>query len=416
MIPSSPEIERAVIGQILLEPGLLRKNGPEETDFHNGALRRVYRTMKETFQERQGIDLPLLADSLTGDDLQTLNDISSEFFTTENFCLHVARLKELSAKRKLQTLCVEAAGKIPERPLDESLLKIRGGLSEIVKGQGAESISGDRLAAEGWRRIEERAKRQGVLSGIPCGVESLDAHLDGLQPCELIIIAGRPGMGKTALALSFQASAARAGFPGGFLSLEMGQGQIEARLLSSLSAVPLWKIRKGNLSAAEWEKITAGASELNALPIRFIFGVRNLRDVVSAMIRLVENEGAKILFLDYLQLVRAEGAQNREREIGMISGELKALAVSLQVPIVALSQLSRAPEKREDRRPGLADLRDSGSLEQDADTVILLFREDINEPKGKIDFIVAKGRNTGGGTFTGYFDGDIQQFQEAGKD
>lgn len=125
----------------------------------------------------------------------------------------------------------------------------------------------------------------------------------------------------------------------------------------------------------------------------------------------MENEGAKILFLDYFQLVKAEGAQNREREISMISGELKSLAVSLKVPLIALSQLSRAPEKREDRRPGLSDLRDSGSLEQDADNVILLFRENISELKGPVDFIIAKGRNTGGGTFQGIFDGETQRFE-----
>lgn len=413
-IPSSPEVERAVIGQILLEPDLIRKGGLREPDFQEGSLRRIYKAMEELFSKGQGLDLPLLSNHLTGDDLQTLNQISTETFTTDNFPLHVSRLRELSAKRRLQSLCAEAAGKVSEHTLEEVLLRVKGGLSEILQDQGGDSITAAEMAAAGWKRIEERAKRRGTLSGVPCGLKPLDDHLDGFQPCELNLIAGRPGTGKTAFSLSSLLSAAREGFPGGFLSLEMGQGQIESRLLSNLSGVPLWKIRKGFLDSGEWDRITAGSNVLNSLPLRFRFEVRNLRYVISSMIQLVEVEGAKILFLDYLQLAKAEGAQNREREISMISGELKGLAVSLRVPIVALSQLSRAPEKREDRRPGLADLRDSGSLEQDADNVILLFREDINESRGPIEFIVAKGRNTGEGTFTGYFDGETQRFSGEG--
>jgi replicative DNA helicase len=315
----SPEIEKAVLGQILLEPGLLRKGALEEADFHNGAFRRVYRAMKDTLREQQAIDLPLLADSLNAEDLETLSRVSSETFTTENFPLHIARLKELSAKRKLQTMCAEVAEKIPEGSLDEILLKIKRGLSEILRGQGGDSITAAEMAAAGWRAIEERAKRRGTLSGVPCGFKPLDDHLDGFQDSELSIIAARPSIGKTAFSLQCLLTAAKAGFLGTFLSLEMGQGQIEGRLLSTLSGVPLWKIRKGFLEPGEWDRITAAANILNSLPIRFIFGVRNLRDVISSMIRLVEVEKAKILFLDYLQLVKAEGAQNREREIGMIS-------------------------------------------------------------------------------------------------
>ena len=412
IIPHSPEIERAVIGQILLEPDLLRKGGVREADLHGAPLRRIYKAMESLFRKGQGIDLPLLADQLSKEDLQTANSISSEIFSTDNFPLHVARLKELSAKRKLQTLCAEAAGKIPERSLDEILLKVKTGLSEIITGQGAESITSAEMAAQGWKWIEERARSRGSLSGIPCGLKALDDHMDGFQPSELNLIAARPGIGKTAFSLHCLLTAAQAGFPGAFLSLEMGQSQIEARLLSCLSGVHLWKIRKGILGAGEWDKITAGSNILNSLPVRFVFGLRNLRDVISSMIANVENEGTKILFLDYLQLMRADGAQNREREISMMSGELKSLAISLRVPIVCLSQLSRASERREDRRPGLSDLRDSGSIEQDADTVLFLYRESIAEPKGEVEFIVAKGRNTGCGTFTGFFDGETQRFRE----
>jgi replicative DNA helicase len=409
--PQSPEIEAAVIGQLLQKPDLLKKSGLKEADFEGAAFRRIYRAMEELFRKGQGFDITLLTEKLSKEDLVILDGAGSEVFSFENFPLHASRLKELSSKRSLQYLALEIIRGIDDRTLGESLIKARRGLSEILEGQGGDSITAAEMAAAGWKRTEERAKRRGELSGVPCGLKPLDDHLDGFQPCELSIIAARPGIGKTAFCLHCLLTAARVKVPGAFLSLEMGEGQIQDRLLSSLSGVPLWRIRKGILGDGEWDKITGAASILNGFPFRFIFGVRNLRDAISSMIRLVETEGARILFLDYLQLVKAEGAQNREREISLISGELKSLAVSLRVPIVALSQLSRAPEKREDRRPGLADLRDSGSLEQDADNVILLFREDINKPKGKVEFIVAKGRNTGGGTFQGVFDGETQRFE-----
>jgi replicative DNA helicase len=412
IFPQSPEIERAVIGELLQKPDLLKKAGLREADFEGAAFRRIYRAMEELFGKGQGFDITLLTEKLNKEDLVILDGAGSEALSIENFPLHTSRLKELSSKRSLQYLSLEVIRGIEDRTLGESLLRARRGLSEILQGQGGDSITAAEMAADGWRRIEERAKRRGTFSGVPCGLKPLDDHLDGFQPSELSIIAARPSIGKTAFSLHCLLTAAQAGFPGAFISLEMGQSQIESRLLSNLSTVPLWKIRKGFLDSGEWDKITAGSNILNSLPLRFIFGVRNLREVISSMIGLAENEGAKILFLDYLQLVKAEGAQNREREISMISGELKSLAVSLRVPVIALSQLSRAPEKRDDRRPGLADLRDSGSLEQDADNVILLFREDINKPRGEVEFIVAKGRNTGTATFHGIFNGEFQQFSE----
>ncbi len=416
VIPQSPEIERAVIGQLLLEPDLLRKAGLRAEDFRNRTLQRIFRAMAGLFQKKQTFDLPLLAGYLGQTDFEILNKISSESFTTINFPSHASQLRELSAKRKLQVLFAEAAEDLSKRESKEIYLKVRQGSSEIMAGQGAESITGAEMAAHGWKWIQERAERKGNLAGIPCGLKPLDEHLDGFWETELYLIAARPSVGKSAFAQHCLLSAARAGFPGAFLSLEMGQIQIEHRILSNLSGIPLWKIRKGLLKQEEWDKIGLAANALCCLPIRFSFGARNLKDVISTAINFVENHEVKILFLDYLQLVSADGAQNREREVSMISGEMKGLAASLKVPVIALSQLSRAPEKREDRRPSLADLRDSGSLEQDADNVILLYRESISEPRGEVEFIIAKGRNCGTGTIKAFFDGETQRFRESEND
>ena len=412
IFPQSPEIEVAVIGQLIQNPNLLKKAGLKESDFEKSPHRRIYRAMEELFHKSKGFDIPLLAEKLSKEDLVILDGAGSETFSRENFPIHVSKLKEASSKRSLQYLALEIIRGLGDRTLEESILKAKRGLSEILQGQGADSITAAEMAAAGWKRIEDRASRKGTLSGIPCGLRCLDDHLDGFQECELTIIAARPGIGKTAFSLHCLLTAAQAGFPGAFLSLEMGWGQITDRLHSTLSGIPLWKIRRGLLGPEEWEKITDASNTFNSLPVRFVFDARNLKDVISTIIGQVENHGVKILFLDYLQLIKAEGAQNREREISLISGEMKSLSKALKVPVVALSQLSRNPERREDKRPNLADLRDSGSLEQDADNVILLYREDLTQAEGAIDFIVAKGRNTGVGTFTGYFEGEIQKFLE----
>jgi len=416
IIPYSPEIEQAVIGQLLLEPGLLKKSGLKEDDFRGNALRRIFRAMVDLFRKNQTFDLPFLGGYLVPADLEILNKISSESFTTINFLSHVSQLRELSTKRNLQALFAKAAEELGKREAKEIYLNVRQGSSEIMGGRGAESSTGAEMAAHGWKWIQERAERKGDLAGIPSGLNPLDEHLDGFLDTELSLIAARPSVGKSAFAQHCLLSAARAGFPGAFLSLEMGQIQIEHRILSNLSGIPLWKIRKGLLKQEEWDKIGGAANTLCSLPIRFSFGARNLKDVISTAINFVENHEVKILFLDYIQLVRADGAQNREREVSMISGELKGLATSLKVPVIALSQLTRAPEKREDRRPTLADLRDSGSLEQDADNVILLYREDISQPRGEVEFIVAKGRNCGTGTIKAFFDGETQRFRESEND
>ena len=170
----SPEIERAVIGQFLLDSELLKKAGLKEDDFRNIAFRRIFKSMACLYQKGQAFDLPLLAERLDPTDFDILNRISSEIFTTANFPSHVSQLRELSAKRKLQLLCADAAKGLYDKELKEVVLKVRQGTSEIMAGQGTESITGAEMAAHGWKWVEERAKRMGTLAGIPCGLKPLD--------------------------------------------------------------------------------------------------------------------------------------------------------------------------------------------------------------------------------------------------
>ncbi len=407
--PHSLELERALIGQILLEPSLLKKSALREGDFYTTGLRRVFVEIENIARRGETPDLLTLSEKLSPQELQAANECMTEAVSAVNFPFQARRLSDLTARRRLQKICFESAEKLNDAEISDVLMRIRDEMGRIISGQGSQTVDGKEIALQAWTHTENRAKHGTRLSGIPTGVQGIDSITDGYQAAELTIPAGRPSTGKTAFALSGILTAAQAGFPAGFISIEMGSTQIGLRLQACLSEIPMWKLRKGQ--GVDWERLATTSNTLSLLPLHFVFGIRNLRDVISSIVDLVESKGAKIVFVDYLQLIRADGAQNREREISMISGELKALAVSLKVPIVCLSQLSRAPEKREDRRPGLADLRDSGSIEQDADLVIFLYRWSITEPKGPVEFIIAKGRNCGCGTVKGYFDGDIQRFK-----
>ena len=284
-------------------------------------------------------------------------------------------------------------------------------------------------------RIAEAAhKRQGLLSGVPTGFRDLDGRLGGLHPSDLIILAGRPSMGKTALATNMAFNAARAwrsetdadggrarttdGAIIGFFSLEMSREQLATRILAEQTRIPSDRIRRGMVAADKFTDLVTASRELQRLPM-YIDDTPALS--ISAMRtrarRLKRQHGLDMIVIDYLQLIApSPGSRhdNRVQELSEITRGLKTLAKELEVPVLALSQLSRAVEQREDKRPQLADLRESGTIEQDADVVILLHREDAydrNSPRqGEADFIVAKHRNGPTKTITVAFQGHYSRF------
>ena len=267
--------------------------------------------------------------------------------------------------------------------------------------------------------IEAAKGRDGTMTGVPTGFAELDDLTNGLHPGQLIIVAARPALGKSTLALDFaRAASIKNDLPSIIFSLEMGRSEIAMRLLSAESSVPLQGMRKGILDPRDWTAIANTRGRINDAPL-YIDDSPNMTlvEIRAKCRRLKQRIGLKMVIIDYLQLMTSgKRVESRQQEVSEFSRALKLLSKELQVPVVALSQLNRGPEQRQDKMPALSDLRESGSLEQDADMVILLHRESAyekdNPRAGEADFIVAKHRNGPTKTITVAFQGHFSRFQD----
>ena len=267
--------------------------------------------------------------------------------------------------------------------------------------------------------IEAAKGRDGSMTGVPTGFSELDDLTNGLHPGQLIIIAARPALGKSTLALDFaRAASIKHDMPSIFFSLEMGRSEIAMRLLSAESAVPLQNMRKGTVDSRDWTTIAATRGRINDAPL-YIDDSPNMTlvEIRAKCRRLKQKVGLKLIIIDYLQLMTSgKKVESRQQEVSEFSRALKLLAKEIQVPVIALSQLNRGPEQRADKMPAISDLRESGSLEQDADMVILLHRESAyekdNPRAGEADLIVAKHRNGPTRTVTVAFQGHFSRFTD----
>ena len=265
--------------------------------------------------------------------------------------------------------------------------------------------------------IESIGSRGGQMTGVPTGFADLDALTNGLHPGQMVVIAARPAVGKSALALDFARSATiRHNQPTVLFSLEMGRNEITMRLLAAEAKVPMNLMRTGQLSDDDWNRLARRMSEVVDAPL-FIDDSPNmsLMEIRAKCRRLKQRHELKMVIIDYLQLMSSpKRVENRQQEVSEMSRSLKLLAKELEVPVIALSQLNRGPEQRQDKKPMLSDLRESGSIEQDADVVILLHREDAYEKEspraGEADLIVAKHRNGPTATVTVAFQGHYSRF------
>jgi len=256
------------------------------------------------------------------------------------------------------------------------------------------------IVKDSFKTIEKLYERKELVTGVPTGFTELDRLTAGLQDSDLVILAGRPSMGKTALALNFATYAAvEMNIPCAVFSLEMSKEQLVQRLLCCEAKVSGSKLRGGFLTETDWPKLTRAAGAISEAPI-YIDDTPaiNVLEMRAKSRRLQKEKGIKLIIVDYLQLMRGLGRiESREREIAEISGSLKALAKELRVPVLALSQLNRAVENRQDKRPQMADLRESGSIEQDADVIMFVYRDEVynreSPEKGTAEVIIGKQRN-----------------------
>ncbi|SEB71615.1 primary replicative DNA helicase [Paramicrobacterium humi] len=267
--------------------------------------------------------------------------------------------------------------------------------------------------------IEAAKNRDGSMTGVPTGFSGLDQLTNGLHPGQMIIIAARPALGKSTLALDFaRAAAIKHNMPTIFFSLEMGRSEIAMRLMSAEGSVPLQNMRKGTLDARDWTTIASIRGKINDAPL-YIDDSPNMTlvEIRAKCRRLKQRVGLKMVVIDYLQLMTSgKRVESRQQEVSEFSRALKLLAKELGVPVIALSQLNRGPEQRQDKKPALSDLRESGSIEQDADMVVLLHRESAyekdNPRAGEADLIVAKHRNGPTDTVTVAFQGHFSRFTD----
>jgi len=403
--PHNLEAEQQILGAILIENNLIRKIDIGIEDFYAQKHKQIFQAMIQLDMDGLPIDMISLKEKGI-DDLSFLSSLAMNIVTTANIDYHSKIVKEDANKRKLRTVCLKALSDIPEQTIDTVLGEMRGGISSLVKGRGSNIISCREIALELNEFIERRAKNQHSLSGVPSGFSDLDELTDGFQGGEQIIIAARPGVGKSSLAM---ACAENAGVPVGVISIEMGGHQLGIRTLSSLSQVELWRLRKGILSDLNWAQVRSGLVSLSELPIYFSFSSKTTIEIERTITQMLEAFDCRMIIVDYLQLTKGSEPKKREQEVAEVSRTLKLEAVANNIPIISLSQLNRQVEQRENKRPILSDLRESGAIEQDADVVIFLYREKPDSPVMEVN--IAKGRNCGLGSLKLYFNADTMTFR-----
>ena len=430
--PQNLDAESSVLGGILLENEavnqVLELLRPE--DFYRESHRKVFRAIVELSDRSEPVDLITLSDCLKSrGELEAVGGTAylaslADFVPTAANISHYARIvREKSILRSLITTATEIAtrGYEEQGNVEEFLDSAEKVIFDISEKKiKASFVAVGDMIKDTLKTVEKLYERKEMVTGVPTGYNDLDKLTAGLQPAELIIVAGRPGMGKTAFALNIAANAAFTGAGVAVFSLEMAKEQLVLRMLCSEARVDSSKVRSGYLGERDFPQLAKAAGRLHEAPIYIddtpAISVLELRAKAR---RLVRDRSKKIglIVVDYLQLMRGMGtASNREQEISEISRSLKALAKELSVPVIALSQLNRRVEDRGDRRPMMSDLRESGAIEQDSDVIIFIYRDEVynksdESKKGLAEIIVAKQRNGPIDTVTLTFLNEFTRFE-----
>ena len=410
--PQNLEAETSVLGAVLLENEALNRvlEILHEDDFYRDAHRRIFSAILHLYEHSEPVDLITLSEVLKTrghlDDVggvEYLNSLVNGVPTAANISYYAKIIKEKAILRKLINRATEIVSQsyANSGDVDEFIDKAERTIFEISEDRVRPSFYPIKdLIKSSFKTIERLYEKRQLITGVPTGFQRLDELTSGLQPSDLIIIAGRPSMGKTALALNIaQNASVQAAIPAAIFSLEMSKEQLALRMLCSEAKVDAHRLRGGFLSEADWPRLTRAAGSLSEAPL-FIDDTPGLSalEMRAKTRRLKIEHNLGLVIVDYLQLMRGRAsADSREQEISDISRSLKALAKELSIPVIALSQLNRRVEERGDKRPQLSDLRESGAIEQDADVILFLYREEVynksEENRGKAEIIIGKQRN-----------------------
>ena len=436
MPPQNIDAEQAVLGAMLIKKEAIAEVSqllrPE--DFYRDAHKIIYEAMLALFNRNEPADIVTVTNYL--DKENKLDKVGGITFVTAldnivptaaNVNFHANIVREKADLRHLINTATDIAGMAYEATDDVSdvIDKSEKMIMEVANRQNVSTFTPmQEIVMETFDKINTLYESKGGLTGISCGFKDLDALTSGLQASDLILVAARPSMGKTAFTLNIAANVAlKEKKTVAFFSLEMSKQQLVQRMLCSEGGIDSQKLKNADLSTEDWEKLVRTADKVSAAPLYIddTAGI-TVMELRSKARRLKAEHGLDLIIIDYLQLMQGRskgGSDNRQQEISEISRSLKAVARELNVPVIALSQLSRSVESRQIKRPMLSDLRESGSLEQDADIVMFLYREDYYDPetanKNITEVIVAKHRNGPVDTVKMFFKKEFTRFNDLSK-
>lgn len=412
--PQNLEAEQAVLGGMLIEREAISKVAEflHSEDFYREAHRLIFGAMQELFNKNEPVDLVTVTEYLRKSDklenaggIAYITSLANSVPTAANIIYHGKIVEEKSLLRQLINSATNIAGMGYEA--SEEVANILDKAEKMILEVSGRKIGGDftpikSIIFDAFGKIEQLYASKGGITGLASGFKDLDRLTSGLQASDLILVAARPSMGKTAFTLNIASNVAiREKQAVAFFSLEMSKEQLVQRMLCAEASIDSQRLRIGELEDRDWSKLISAADRLSSAPI-FIDDTAGITvmEMRSKARRLKIEHDLKLIIIDYLQLMQgsgSKGGENRQQEISEISRSLKALAREINVPVIALSQLSRSVESRQVKKPMLSDLRESGSLEQDADIVAFLYREDYYNPdtenKNITEVIIAKHRN-----------------------
>ena len=429
--PSSIEAEEALLGSSLLSRDASNRlmESIKPGDFYSPNNEKIFEAMKELFDSGKPIDSVTVSEivfknkNTTSLNASYIARLVENVPSSANFERYIEIVLEHSNRRKL----LKASGRIEllAYTLDKDISSVMDEAEQSIFNASDDAI-GDGLIGvsdflnEAIEQIEEIENQGTGLSGLATHFVDLDNTLAGLQEGNLIIIAARPSMGKSSLALNIATNAAKEKKTVAFFSLEMTKEELVQRVLFSEAKVSSGDARKGQLGPEKWSRVVEAASKVNTMPLYFDdASVITITDIRAKSRRLKASKKLDLIVVDYIQLMQGNSRDNRQQEIAEISRNLKGLARELKVPIIALSQLNRAAEAREDKRPRLGDLRESGAIEQDADIVMMIYRDDYYNPAtekpGVAEINIVKNRSGSTGRVDLYFSKEYTQFTNYSK-
>ena len=405
--PQNIEAEQSLLGSLLIDKDaivriseILHSSNFYRSDQHG----LIYGAIQQLFEKREPIDLVTVTEELKRSGFYDKIGGSAYLTSLVNIVptsAHIEHYAKIIKEHAIRRNLISQATKLIENAYNESqsVEELLENAESGIFALSQEHVSRDFLPikdvlTESFDRLDELQKSSGKLRGVPTGFRDLDSKLAGMQDSNLLILASRPGQGKTSMALNIaQYVAVVAGLPVGIFSLEMSQEELVDRLLVGQADIDAWKLKTGRLGESDFDKLSLAMGELAEAPL-FIDDTPgiSISEMRTKARRLQIEHGLKLLIVDYLQLIKGRNLENRVQEVSEISQNLKNLARELKIPVLAISQLSRAVEARGSRRPQLADLRESGAIEQDADVVMFIYREDL-EKMEQVTLDIQKHRN-----------------------